>query len=118
MVEIKTIAKAIVAILLLALSISISFVVQLYAPTISWILSASAIIYIVISSFIINRKKIRLIGICLCSFVICSSYLFYSVTGGSLRDFAVYGLTLWTITWLILFLLSETIASIFPRRLQ
>jgi hypothetical protein len=118
MVKTKKIIKTALATLFFGLSVFVSFVAQLYAPTILWVLSAFALIYVTVASFIIYRKEIRIIGTCACSLVICASYLFYSVTGGSLRDFAFYGLTLWATTWLILFFLSETIASLVPKRLR
>ena len=118
MVEPKKLLKVTLAALLLALSVVVSFIAQLYAPTILWILSGLAIVYVTISPFIIYKKKIRVIGIWLCSLIICASYLFYSLVGGSLRDFVTYGLTLWGVTWLILFFLSETMASLTARRLH
>lgn len=116
MVAAKTVAKVIIAASLLILSALTTFIAQLYAPTILWILSVLAIIFVVISPLFIYRRSARIVAIFLCSLIICASYLFYSITGGSPTDFVIYGLGLWAITWSILFFLSETVASLTPGR--
>lgn len=114
MVIAKTTAKVLLALFLFVSTIFVTVIAQLYAPTVLWILSFLAIILAAILSYIAKQKTTRIMVVCILSVLICGNYLILSVTEGSLLGLG-YVTVLLSITWLLLFSLSETIASLRPK---
>jgi hypothetical protein len=85
------------------------------ASLISYILSLLCIALTVILPYVIKHRPKKTIVISIFSIVINVNYLFYAVTAGSLFEIISYGFGLLIVTWVLLFLLSEAVASL-PRR--
>lgn len=115
MVIVRNTAKAILAMLLFVLAIMVVMVAQLYAPLILWVLSLLAILTVVALPFLLRRRSRRVLATFGISTIVSANFILNAILGGSFADVASYGFGLLAVIWLILFLLSETIASFPPR---
>lgn len=115
MVVAKTLLKVLFILILLSLMSLIWFISQMAAPLISFILSFLSIVLTVLLPYVVKERTRRIIVLFIFSTIINANFLFYAVTGGSIIEIISYGCGLWAITWSLLFLLSETIASLSPK---
>ena len=115
MVIAKTLVKVAGVMSLLFLLSLVWFISQMAAPLFSYILSFLAIILAVLIPSIIKLRVARAVLMLLFAVIINANYLFYALTAGSIINALIYGGGLLIVTWVMLFLLSEIMASLSPR---
>jgi hypothetical protein len=117
MVALKIALKVLIITLLLGLTFFIVFIAQMYAPLILWILSFFCVVLTVVLPFVARKRGIRIIAISIFSIIINSNYLFITIFAQSALGIFGYGFGLLIITWLLLFILSEAMATL-PSRMH
>ena len=114
MVALKNIAKIVLTILLLFLALLVWFVSQMYAPIFLYVLSFLTILGTTALPFIVKERRYRMVIVAVFSAIMSSNFLIYAALAGSVSSVFSYGLGLLAVSWLLLFLISEIISSIFP----
>jgi hypothetical protein len=115
-VVVKTLSKIVFIAALLFLIFLMWFILQMGAPLLSYILSFLSVVCVIILPNIIKNRRHRALAIGGLSIIINANLLFYNIITGSVTGIFTYGVGMLVVTWLALFLLSETVITLPAKR--